>query len=710
MSNADQYLGVFLAEMEEQLDLLNHSVLAMEQSDNDPEIVNRIFRVAHTLKGSSATMGFETVSDLTHKMENILSDVRNGKLRVDTGLVDILFACLDQLQTWRIALAAGSEDLEPATNLIAQIEYLGGEPKVEPSDLPKWVLTPATLEQSMSYSQQGWWIGSVEITIEKSCAMQGVRAYLAYSKAIELGEVLASTPEIDELSEGDYHGNIMLWIAVPNASDIEKLRSAIINIAEIESVVISPWSAEAEGLPIDTGTPEIMIDDVAATKQQDSGDFAGGLKSSPNEGNLPGRQSSERSKAAAEVDSSQGKPLEGNDYLRIEVSKLDVLMNLLGELVIDRARLNQIESELEIRNGGEVAESLSEVSRHVSLVTSELQERLLKLRMSPMSGVFGRLPRIVRDLSRQLGKDVNLVLEGEDTELDRTVIQNIFEPLIHLIRNAIDHGLETPEERRQLNKPPCGELLVKAEQLGGEILITVKDNGWGIQPDHIRRVAVERGMVSAQEAKVAKDADVIQWIFEPGFSTKNEVSEVSGRGVGMDIVRHKVDEMHGRIKVESAVGFGTTISVILPLTLAVVSALLVDVAGNSYTIPLGNVLEILQVPKQEVLNFGANSAVIVRGRTIPIIDLLEWCEVSLEQDDESPDISVVLVSTGLNQAGLIVSNFIGEQEVVVKPLDKYLGRVQGLAGATLLGDGRVSLILDVSALLQGIDVLHKQVG
>lgn len=591
MSNNDQYMGLFLAEMEEQLEMLNQSVLALENSNQDPDILNRLFRVAHTLKGSSATMGFDIISDLTHHMENLLDDVRQGKIAVSLNLIDTIFACLDQLQTWRDILASGSDNLNHANELINRLNQIA-----------KGELLPKETN-------------NVEDTME-----------------------LCMTQEILELSQ-QYQQQTTKTTNTPKNTKI--------------------------------------------IKQQ-------GKQKTDNE-NTP----------------TPGKSVEGNDYLRIEVGKLDVLMNLLGELVIDRARLGQIETEIENTIGGESADGLGEVTRHISIVTGELQECLLKLRMSPMSMVYGRLPRIVRDISHQLEKEVNLVMEGEETELDRTVIQNIFEPMIHLIRNSLDHGFESIEERLAAGKPAICQLTIKAEQVGGEILITVRDDGKGIDPERIRQKAIERGMITAQEAKIAKDTDVIYWIFDAGFSTSEEVSEISGRGVGMDVVRHKVDEMHGRVQIESVVGAGTLISITLPLTLAVVRALMVDVGGNTYTIPLVNVLETIRVPKKEVHKLGANPAIVVRGRTIPLIDLLEWSDIEDEAQEKKQFISVVLVSTGIRQAGLIVSKFIGELEVVVKPLDKYLGRIEGFAGATLLGDGSVSLIYDIPALVKGVDVFLK---
>ncbi|HEX3015967.1 MAG TPA: chemotaxis protein CheA [Desulfobacteria bacterium] len=697
MSSNDEYMGLFLAEMEEQLETLNQCVLALEQSDRDPETINRLFRVAHTLKGSSATMGFELMAELTHRMENLLDDVRNGKIEISESLIDALFACLDQLQSWRDTLAGGSQDLEPAADLLGSLEKLGQSSDASPtSDMSELNLTDTVIANSKAFLAQNWWVGSVNIKIADDCMMKGVRAFLAYNEAKQWGEVLSTSPTADDLSEGACDGNLLMWLAISNRDEIEQFRASLQEIPEITEVSLSAWSDSAE-----------KQKDLSLTAPENSTVVhPGGSSAKAADKN---KQSTHGAQKATKAD-GQGKVSEANEYLRIEANKLDDLMNLLGELVIDRARLTQIESELERKYGAEGTESLGEVSQHISLVSSELQECLLKLRMSPMSLVFGRLPRIVRDLSHQLGKEVNLRLEGEETELDRSVIQNIFEPLIHLIRNSLDHGLETSEERIAQNKPPQGELLIKAEQVGGDILITVKDDGRGIDANLIRQTAVERGVVSASDAKVTSDLEALNWIFQPGFSTRKEVTEVSGRGVGMDVVKHKVEEMHGRIQLESVLGSGTLTSITLPLTLAVIRALLVDVGGDAYTIPLGNVIETLRIPRKDVVQLGVNQAVVVRGKTVSLINLLEWCS-SQTQATADDYISIVLVSSGVRQAGLVVSNFIGEQEVVVKPLDKYLGRLQGFSGATLLGDGRVSLIFDIPALLQGVDVfLKRQAG
>ncbi len=714
MNELDQYMGFFLADMEEQVDALNRAVLALEKSNQDPEILNQLFRIAHTLKGSSATMGLEIISNLTHKMENILDEVRHGHLGVDLRLINTLFTCLDQLQSWHNSLTAGGENLTPATELINQLELLRQDRKRLVTDLPQLILTPKTLAHTKSYAQQGWWTGAFGVRIDPDCIMQGVRAYLAYSKAKECGEVLAVAPELPELSAGEYRGNIVLWVALPPGVEPDEVKLAIRELAEITDVVTCAWSEGVGNLIQDSGIKVVIPDEENSeqVRMSQTGTQPGEDKTStdPVTNGIIQHQTETKGPAEAEHMINQSKVLEGKDYLRIEVGKLDALMNLLGELVIDRARLNQVTFELENSFAGETTETLADISGHISLITGELQECLLKLRMSPMSVVYGRLPRAVRDLSRQLGKDVDLVLKGEETELDRSIIQNISEPLLHLIRNSLDHGLETPADRLNDGKSPVGELIIKAEQIGGQIVITVKDDGRGINPDAIRQEAVSRGLISAQEARAAKDADVWQWIFEPGFSTRKEVSEVSGRGVGMDVVKHKVEEMQGRIHIESQPGAGTTVSITLPLTLAVLRALLVEVGGHVYTIPLVNVVETLRVARKETHQLGANQAIVVRGRTIPLINLLDWSNVSSSEDLNNSYLWVVLVSTGVRQAGLIVSRLIREQDVVVKTLDKYLGRLKGFAGATLLGDGRVSLIYDIPSLLSEVDIFLKSAG
>lgn len=684
MSLADQYMGMFLAEMDEQLETISQSILDLEKFNQNKEIMNRLFRAAHTLKASSATMGFMMISDLTHAMENLFDEIRNGRLEVNLNLINIFFNCVDQLQTWHNALKAGTENLEAADEMVAIVENIvtGKIEKKEVASFeyfPDLILNPEVVEVSNMYVQKGQWVGAIGVKINQGCEMLGVRAYQVQSKAEQFCEIIIAEPEINELMNCEGHKDVVFWIAISNREEVEILRDAILNISEINEVVIVSWIPDTVTIKIPL-VYEKPIDQENTTIPDNKPILA----------------------------PSQNKVSEGNDYLRIEVGKLDVLMNLLGELVIDRARLTQIEFELENTYDNEAIGLLGDVSRHISTITTELQECLLKLRMSPMSTVYGRIPRIVRDLSHQLNKEVNLILEGEETELDRSVIQNIFEPLIHLIRNSLDHGLETPQVRIDSGKLPCGDLIVKAEQVGGEILITVKDDGGGINPEVIRQVAIDRGMVNLIEAKSAKDAEVLQWIFEPGFSTRKEANEVSGRGVGMDVVRHKVAEMQGRIQLESVVGLGTTISINLPLTLAVIRSLLVDVGGNAYTIPLVSVIETLRIAKSEVHQIGnSNSAIIVRGRTISLINLLEWCGVQEGEDDLDSYLSVVLVSTGNRQAGLIVNEFIGEQEIVIKPLHKYLGRLQGFAGATLLGDGKVALIIDILSLIKETNVFLK---
>lgn len=673
-----QYMGLFLAEIEEQLLILNQSILELEKSDGeDSELLQRLFRVTHTLKGSSATMGFDILADLTHQLEDVLEDVREGKIKVNLPLIDALFACLDQLQIWREQLAAGKV-LQPAPELLSRLEGVRNTPWEQPFDpeLPQLGLSKEILEQSKFFASKNWWVGSVGVFLENDCLMPGVRAYLAYNNAKEWGEVLATAPDVHVLKKGEWAGHMLLWMAIPHQEERDGLLSSILNLSEIREVVFERW--EPDKLP---------------TRPAEA-----------NQNELNGLGPAHESESEGSTNSTI-KVREVHDFVRIEVKKLDALMNLLGELVVDRARLNQIESELESKFGGEVIESLGEVSRHISLVSGELQERILKLRMSPMSQVYSRFPRMIRDLAHQLGKDVELILEGEETELDRAVIQSISEPLIHLIRNSLDHGLETSSDRASRGKNPTGTVKITTEQMGGEIRITVRDDGRGIDPAEIRKTAVERGLLTALEARLAKDIDVLQWIFLPGFSTKSTVSEVSGRGVGMDVVRYAVELMNGRVELESEVNVGTEIRITVPLTLAVIRSLLVDVGNDSYTIPLANVLETLRLPKEDIFELGKNKAIVVRGRTIPLLNMKEWC--GSFQEENRKNFYVVLVASGSKQAGLVVDRFIGEQEVVVKPLGRYLGNVQGFSGATLLGNGRVSLIFDIPTLLRGIDVLMR---
>lgn len=672
-----QYMGLFLSEIEEQLLILNQSILELEKSGGeDSELLQRLFRATHTLKGSSATMGLDIMSDLTHQLEDVLEDVREGKIEINLPLIDVLFGSLDQLQVWREQLATGKV-LQPSPELHSRLESVRNRSRERTFDLllPKLELSQDIHEQSKYFIRKNWWVGSVGVFLENECLMPGVRAYLAYNNAKEWGEVLAAAPDLQVLKEGEWSGHVLLWMAIPRPEDRDSLYSSICNLAEVREVVFEPWEYKE---PLGPETNQTEFNSTGPIRESESKERAG---STPKVGEV-------------------------HDYVRVEAKRLDALMNLLGELVIDRARLNQIGLELESQFGGEAIESLCEVSQHISLVSGELQEKLLKLRMSPMSQVYSRFPRMVRDLALQLGKDVELILEGEETELDRSVIQNISEPLIHLLRNSLDHGLETPSDRASLGKNPKGTIKITTEQIGGEISISVRDDGRGIDPERIRKTALDRGLLSVQEARMAKDKDVLQWIFHPGFSTKSTVSEVSGRGVGMDVVRHAVEFMNGRVEVESEVNIGTEIRIIVPMTLAVIRSLLVDVGDNPYTLPLANVLETLRLRKEDIMELGKNKAIDVRGRTIPLLNMAKWCGGDIGSDNHKK-IPVVLVGSGGKQAGMIVDSFIGEQEVVVKPLGRYLGNVQGFSGATLLGDGRVSLIFDIATLLRGIDVFNQ---
>ena len=687
MTNMDmsQYLGAFLDEATDQLKNLNELLLAAEQNQRDMGIINEIFRVAHTFKGMSATMGFEGMAGLTHAMEDLLGLARSGEHIIDSDDVDLLFKCLDALTEMVETIRSGGTDKSVdvkglVDSLHRRVHRIEEHPDGGAKTSESLELTPQEREWVQEAKIQGMSVYELHVTLDSYCLLKAARSYMVVTRMGELGELIKTQPGVEDLEREAF--NQEFWVYVATHETPEKLQSVAAAISEVKSVEIRPVAFDDQGgLSIEAMT--ITLE----TEGEEEEDVADRATPEPTETRSP---QSEAAPAAGAASSPAAK--KGSRTVRVDIGRLDKLMNLVGELVIGRARIERLAQEARIKA---FDEPLSQLGR----ISGEIQELVTKLRMVPVSMVFDRLPRLVRDLSRQMGKEVKLVVEGRETELDRTVIDEIGDPMVHLLRNSLDHGLENPEERQKQGKPREGTITVAAYQEGNGVIIEVQDDGRGIDTSKVRRKAVERGIVGAEQAQLMTDEEAIRLILLPGFSTADVVTDLSGRGVGMDAVKNKVESLGGQFQVYSKQGEGTRVLVRLPLTLAIVLALLIRVGEETYAVSLENVEETLLVQKKEIKFVHGTPVTTVRGEILSLADLAGILSTDVDREgiQEHP-VVVVRVGRDRSRIGFIVDDFVGQQEIVIKPLGKLLQKVKGVAGATILGDGNVALILDAASL------------
>ncbi|MEW5762752.1 MAG: chemotaxis protein CheA [Bacillota bacterium] len=660
----DAELQVFLDELEEKIQVINDNLLVLERDPADAGALQEIFRAAHTIKGSAGVMGYEQMASLTHEMENLFDRLRQGDLRLTTEMTDVLFDALDALKALRdeVAGTGGGADIGPVTGRLRS--FLAGEGKAgppppggEPGAGTPPALTDVEEEVIGAALARGVNAYHVRVGIDPQCQMKSVRAFLVFNNLERFGEVISSVPPAEKLQEGLYGAGFELVFL--SREDPEYIRNMLMTIAEVTDVQVTRLEASAGAEP---------GEEKKASEAQKAGTGV------------------QRAHVARTV--------------RVDVEKMDNLMNLVGELVIERTRLDRFATLLRAHEGVEdLVDTLGEIANHIGQVTGDLQDQIMKARMLPIAQVFNRFPRVVRDLAHKLGKEIDLVIEGRDTELDRNVIEVIGDPLVHLIRNAVDHGIEPPEERVRLGKPRAGRLRIKAFHQENHIVIVVEDDGRGMNTAVLRAKAVERGLLSSDAAARMAEQDALQLIFLPGFSTATEVSDISGRGVGMDVVKSQVEQINGTLEVASTPGQGTQFTIRLPLTLAIIRALMVTVGERMYAFPLANVVETLLVRREDIRVVKQTEVIVVRGSVVPLVRLADLFGA---QAADSERHYVVLTGSGSGRVGIAVDELVGEQEIVIKSLGSFLGRIPGISGATILGDGRVALIVDLRALTEEI--------
>ena len=685
---SDEEISVFLDELEEKIQIINDNVLILEKEGGSPEALQEIFRAAHTIKGSSAVMGYNKMASLTHEIENLFDQMRKGFLQVSGPLVDTLFMAMDTIQALQEEILGKTEsvDVDEAIAAICKFKEAvpgaAGDAAAPAPGAPapaagaaapaiSGALTAAEEEVIVEAQSEGSQVFWVTVKLDDGCQMLSVRAYMVFETLQQAGDIIKSEPPADDIQEGKFDKSFKLILIT--TEDADNLRNQLMTISELESVDFKP-----------------LVLDKPKEAAADSAQAPGGA---------PAAKKDTAKAADHEVKTVQ--------TVRVDVQKLDTLMNLVGELVTDRTRLNRFAQIFEERFGsgsgsGDMVETMNEIASHLGQVAGDLQENIMKAIMLPVAQVFNRFPRMVRDLAQKLSKEVEFIVEGHETELDRNVIELIGDPLIHLIRNSLDHGIELPDDRIKAGKPAKGLLRLKAAYLENHIVITVQDDGKGMDPDMLRNKVVEKGLMDPEMARRMSDQEALNVIFMAGFSTVAKVSDLSGRGVGMDIVRSNIDQINGTTEIVSAPGVGTTFTIKLPLTLAIVRALMVEHSDEQFAFPLTNVVETISLRTEEIKRVKHNEVILVLGRVLPLLRLSTVFQ--REDTSQSDRMFVVVLGMGEKKVGVIVDKLLGEQEIVSKSLGDYLGKVPCLSGATILGDGQVALIVDVRSMIMELGV------
>lgn len=670
-----QYLDIFIDESMEHLDVLYQQLLALEKDPKEKQIIEEIFRAAHTLKGMAATMEFDDLAGLTHKLENIFDGIRDDKIAVQPDMMDTLFHTVDHLNAMVEDIANGGDGKRDVTAVIDQLDRIEkgetdlqenntsveSEKKDELStlELDEFQLTILSESQERGFSNY-----EIEVRLREDCLLKGARVYMIFELIEKLGEVIHSNPSVNDLEEEKFDFTFTLMFVTKE--DKEELQAKIMKVSEVEEVMITPFSV---------------------TDYKKSQDEKMDEKKEEKKSEATKVSKTKKSKIATKA--GKATPTK---TIRVNIERLDILMNLFEELVIDRGRLEQISSEL---NHYELHETVERMSR----ISSDLQNIILTMRMVPIDTVFNRFPRMIRQLARDLDKEVEIEIIGAETELDRTVIDEIGDPLVHLIRNAMDHGIETPTERDQLGKPRQGKITLEAYHSGNHVFVEISDDGAGINKEKVKNKAIAKGVVTESEAEVLTDHQIYELILASGFSTNEEISDVSGRGVGLDVVKNTIESLGGSISIDAVPGEGSTFSIQLPLTLSIISVLLVELEKEKYAIPLSSIIETAILRKDEIYSAHHNKVIDFRGQVIPLTFLDKIFDVP-KKNEEGEFVSVVIVRKGNKLAGLVVDSFIGQQEVVLKSLGDYLTNVFAISGATILGDGEVALIIDSNALVK----------
>ncbi|MDR7668065.1 chemotaxis protein CheA [Bacillus altitudinis] len=674
--DVNQYLDIFLDESREHLQTCNEKLLELEKNPTDLQLVNDIFRAAHTLKGMSATMGFDDMAQLTHHLENMFDAIRNEQMIVTPESMDTMFEALDHLEAMVQSIAEGGDGKRDVTEISKKLDVTGShaetasavetaEASSAASDLNYNEFERTVLDEAR---EQGFKCYELTVTLSDACLLKAVRVYMIFERLNEAGEVVKTVPNAELLESEDFESEFS--ISYLSKQPMEEVKKIVTAISEVEQVEISEVSAFEEVAPAETKAekPEQKNEEVAAPA----------AKAPAND--------------APKANGNNGAAAGGTKTIRVNIDRLDSLMNLFEELVIDRGRLEQIAKELE---NNELTDTVERMSR----ISGDLQSIILNMRMVPVETVFNRFPRMIRQLTKELNKKIELIIEGAETELDRTVIDEIGDPLLHLLRNSLDHGIESPEERVKKGKPEKGTVLLKAYHSGNHVFIEVEDDGGGINRKKVLEKALERGVITEREAETLEDHQIDSLIFAAGFSTADTISDISGRGVGLDVVKNKLESLGGSVSINSTEGQGSLFSIQLPLTLSIISVLLVKLEEETFAIPISSIIETAVIKKSDILQTHDREVIDFRGFIVPVVYLKKQFNVPNANDLEE-ELHIIVVRKGDKLTAFVVDSFIGQQEVVLKSLGDYLPNVFAISGATILGDGQVALIVDCNALIK----------
>ncbi|MFC4683371.1 MULTISPECIES: chemotaxis protein CheA [Exiguobacterium] len=653
--DVNEYLGLFLDESQEHIQSVNTQLLKLEQTGSQ-EAIQEIFRSAHTLKGMSATMGYESVANLTHEMESALDLVRAGKKESNQLLLDTMFSAMEQIEEMIANIETGGRgaNVDVAATVSAFQSFIGSTPKaaptVEANVFTADLYTDSVITQA---KETGFEAFQLHVKLSDAVVLKAARAYMVFDRLQELGEVVRTLPETEAIEQEQFDLSFDVLFVSQETADV--IEHAVSQVSEVEHVLVTVYtSASSE--------PEVAVSAETVVVAE--------------------------AKPKVEAEEPKEQAVAQAKTIRVNLERIDRLMNLFEEFIIDRGRLERLADEV---GQPELNETVEKIKRG----TNELQSLVLTLRMMPIEQVFNRFPRMVRSVAKDIHKKVQLEITGAETELDRTVIDEIGDPLVHLIRNAIDHGIELPEVRVAAGKPEQGSLALRAYHGGNRVFIEIEDDGAGIHVDKVRSKALERGVITPEEATAMTDNEVAMLIFAPGFSTADVVTDLSGRGVGLDVVKNKIESLGGVVTLETVVGQGTKFQVSLPLTLSIISAMLVQAGEETYAIPLSSILETTLLDEADILTAHRERVFDFRGQLVPLVYLKEMFAIETETKTQFP---VVVVRKGNKLVGVVVNDLIGQQEIVMKPLGTYLEGIPAISGATILGDGRVALIVDSNDL------------
>ena len=684
-----QYLEIFIDETKEHLQTLNDQVLVLEAEPDNIDTVNEIFRAAHSLKGMAGTMGFKRMQRLTHDMENVFSEVRNGKMSVTPDLVDVVFKCLDAVEEYLSCIVESSdegendnEDVIEALNACLEVgsgmapvqeeaevvveakeeSTTSGEDKrkflnIGIADFEKNAISEAKAKNMNVYG--------VTVYIDENCMLKAARAFLVFQGLEKVGEIIKCVPIVQDIEDEKFDFDFSMIVI--SSKPIDAVKKVIANVSEIKEVVIEDYEVPSDA----EVTSSVQVEkDKEVDKKEDT------------------------KKKAATPAKSGGKAV-ANRSVRVDIEKLDVLMNLVSELIIAKNGLVSVSNQEDSKTS---MQSFNEQIEYLERVTTNLHESVMKVRMVPIESVVNRFPRMIRDLSKKLGKEMELIMTGEETELDRTVIDEIGDPLMHMLRNSADHGLESTIDRLKIGKPQVGTIWLNAYQDGNNVTIEVEDDGKGIDVEKVKASAIAKGHITEEQAEMMSEKEAVELLFRPAFSTAEKISDVSGRGVGLDVVKNKIEGLGGDVEVTTKLGEGTKFTIRLPLTLAIIQALMVEVRDEKYAIPLNSIVTIEDIMTSEIKYVQQKEVINLRGTVIPLVRLDEMLDCP-SREEEPENMVVVIVKKGDKQTGLVIDNLLGQQEIVIKPLGKYINIHKMISGATILGDGEVALIIDSNSLV-----------